>query len=146
MVKQIDYTTVFRQIMFELFNVPSLRLVTKTTLALYGYGKTSGLVVDSGYENTQVVPIYEGFPLLHAVRCMPVGGLQVTKYLARLLNRRGYTFNTPTDQDILKYIKENFCYCAMDFERQLGSYNKKNEQRYTLPDGMDVEVNTEAWV
>lgn len=130
--------------MFELFNVPSTRLVTKSTVALYGSGSTTGLVVDSGYEDTKVVPIYEGFPLLHAVRGMPIGGLTVTKCLAELLNRRGYSFNTPKDQDMLMYIKENFCYCAVNFKSQMASYNKDFEQRYTLPDGMEVEVNAEA--
>lgn len=132
--------------MFETFNVPSMKLVTKSTVALYGNGKTTGLVVDSGHENTQIVPVYEGFPLLHAVRSMPIGGLQVTKFLTHLLNRRGYSFNTPKDQDILRYIMENFCYCAMDFDRELAAYRKENEQRYTLPDGMVIEINTEAYV
>lgn len=130
--------------MFELFNVPSMALMSKSTLALYGNGRTSGLVVDSGYKFTEVVPIYEGLAFEHAVRTMPIGGWHITKYLNQLFNNRGYNFTTLKDMDMIKYLKETFCYCAMDIEKEVIMFTKDMGGTYSLPDGMVVKVNTEA--
>lgn len=132
--------------MFELFNVPNTTLVPKSVMPLYSNGKTTGIVVDSGYDNTHVVPIYEGYPLQHAVRSMPVGGWHVNRYLMQLLNDRGYTFTTMNDWDHVRDIKEKFCYSALDFDKELASFSKNMEQHYTLPDGLVVKVNSEALV
>lgn len=51
------------QIMFETFNVPSFYVTIPGVLSLYAYGRTSGIVVDSGDGVTSAVPIYEGHAL-----------------------------------------------------------------------------------
>lgn len=132
--------------MFEVFNVPKMSLVNKATLALYSVGKTTGLVVDSGYQSTQIVPIYEGFPILHALRSMPVGGWHLTRFLKQMINGRGYSLTTMKDWERIKHIKETFCYNAVDFDKELANFGKDKEQRYTLPDGMIVNINNEALV
>lgn len=55
------------QIMFDVFHVPALYIATEAVLAPYASGKTAGIVVDSGFEVTHLVPIYEGYFLPHAV-------------------------------------------------------------------------------
>ncbi|XP_029341349.1 actin-like [Acyrthosiphon pisum] len=130
--------------MFEVFNVPKMSLVNKATLALYSAGKTTGLVVDSGYQSTQVVPIYEGFPLSHAMRNIPVGGWHLTQFLKQMINGRGYSLTTVKDCGRIKHIKETFCYNAVDFEKEMANFGRDKEQRYTLPDGMIVNINNEA--
>lgn len=130
--------------MFEAFNVPKMVLMNKSTLALYSCGKTSGVVVDSGFESTQVVPIYEGYPISHAVRNMPVGGWHLTKFLKQMINAQGYNLTTQKDWERIKHMKEAFCFCAMDYEKELATFSKDKEQRYTLPDGMIVSINNEA--
>jgi len=130
--------------MFELFDVPSMVLKKKSILALFSVGKTTGLVVDSGYECTRVVPVYEGLPFLYAVRSMPIGGWHVTRCLQQLLNERGYRLTTANSWDAVKRIKESLCYCAMDFEKELAAFNKDNEKQYVLPDGMEINISTEA--
>ncbi len=44
--------------MFEKFQVSSFYLALQQVLALYASGKTTGIVVDSGYSLTSTVPIY----------------------------------------------------------------------------------------
>lgn len=134
------------QTMFELFNVPSMALVPKSTLALYCNGKTTGLVIDSGYETTQVVPIYEGFPLTQAAKSMPVGGRHVTDYLMKLLNDRGYDFKTEEDLDNLREIKRKYCYCALNVEKELAAFGSDQIQRHKLPDGTVIEIHAELLV
>lgn len=132
--------------MFEVFNVPKMSLVNKSSLALYSVGKTTGLVVDAGYHSTQIVPIYEEVPISHAVRSMPIGGWHLTQFLKDMINSRGYNLTTAKDWEIIKHMKETFCYSAVDFEKELANFGKDKEQRYTLPDGMIVNVNNEALV
>lgn len=132
--------------MFEYFNVPSMALIPKSSLALYSSGKTTGLVIDSGYETTQVVPTYEGFPLTHAAKSMPVGGWHVTDYLKTLLNSRGYEFESKNDTNILRDIKQKYCYCALNFEKELAAFDKNKIQRHKLPDGTVIEIHTELLV
>ncbi|VVC28833.1 Actin family,Actin, conserved site [Cinara cedri] len=133
------------EIMFELFNVPNAALIPKLVLPLYGNGKTTGLSIDSGFKQTHVVPIYEGYPLRHAMRSMPIGGQHITKYLMKQLNDRGYSFTTSKSWEEIREIKEKMCYCALDFEKEISTFSKNKEQQYKLPDGMIVSIKTEAF-
>lgn len=132
--------------MFEFFNVPNTALIPKLVLPMYANGKTCGLTVDSGFNQTQVVPVYEGYPLRHAMRSMPVGGLQVTQQIMQMLNDRGYSFNMSKHWDDIRDIKEKLCYCALDFKNELANFNKDMQQQFKLPDGMLVTIKTEALV
>ncbi|XP_050062148.1 actin-1-like isoform X2 [Aphis gossypii] len=131
--------------MFELFNVPKTAVIPKSVLALYSSGRTTGLMVDSGYDYTQVMPIFEGYPLHHAVQTMSVGGWHVTQYLMQLLNERGYSFNSTKDFETLNDIKEKLCYFALNFKFEKDMYTKEKEKQYTLPDGTEINVESEAF-
>ena len=61
------------EILFETFNVKRLHIANSSMVGLYSYGKTSGLIVDSGYNVTSTVPVYEGYPLAHASLKINIG-------------------------------------------------------------------------
>ena len=46
------------EILFETFNVKRLHLANSSMLGLFSYGKSSGLIIDSGFNVTSTVPIY----------------------------------------------------------------------------------------
>ena len=71
--------------MFEKFNVSSFYLALHQVLALYASGKTTGVVLDSGYSLTSTVSIYEGFALSHAIQKMNLAGKHLTSYLMDLM-------------------------------------------------------------
>lgn len=54
--------------------VPS-HLVSLMTL-----GITTGLVVDLGYQEATLVPVYEGVPILNAWQALPMGGRAIHRY------------------------------------------------------------------
>ncbi len=67
--------------MFETFNVSGLYISVQQTLALYSHGRTTGYIFDSGYKTTDIVPIYEGYELPHAINSIKCGGYNVTSQL-----------------------------------------------------------------
>jgi len=64
--------------------VPVFYCFLDSLLALYGSGKTTGLVLDSGEEVTTVLPIHEGSPINHAQVMVDFGGADLNMYLHRL--------------------------------------------------------------
>uniref|UniRef100_A0A183BN87 ANK_REP_REGION domain-containing protein n=1 Tax=Globodera pallida TaxID=36090 RepID=A0A183BN87_GLOPA len=75
------------QHMFEKFNVPAMYVAVPTTLlALYGSGRTTGIVLDSGDGVTCATPIHEGYAVPNATQRLDIAGRDLTNFLIRLLN------------------------------------------------------------
>ena len=138
------------QIMFETFNVPGLYISSQATLAIYASARGTGTVVDLGHGVGCVVPIYEGYPLPHAIIKTDIAGSYLTDYLIKLLNERGFSFTTTAELNAVKAIKETLCSVALDFENDSKAAAETNcepsslsEKSYTLPDGKVIHINTE---
>lgn len=98
------------ELMMETFHVHSLFLGTSQVLSLYGYGLTTGLVLDSGKDRTLAVPVYEGYALGRRVTQSEIAGEALTEYLASLLRQEGYSFGTPVEMQVLNKAKEDLCF------------------------------------
>ncbi|KAJ9535458.1 hypothetical protein OSB04_un001415 [Centaurea solstitialis] len=113
--------------------VPTACLVKQPTLALFASRRTSGILVNIGFRETQVVPIVNTYTRYGAITTK-VGGLHLTRYLRRQLRVRNvevpslYTART---------LKENLCYVALDYWAEFhkdteASYKVGSEGLYTL--------------
>ena len=120
--------------MFEAFRVPALYVANKAVLALLASGRTTGLVLDSGYDTTFSVPIYEGYALPYCVQHIGVGGRHVTLQLLQLLSQSGHTLSLNIAND----VKEKLCHVAFDDQNDL-SFNSGSEG-YELPDGKVIFI------
>ena len=143
------------QSLFEKLNIESLYITNTSTLSLYANGKTTGIVVDIGYQTTSCVPIYEGFVLNHAVGKADMGGEELNNYFIKLINedkennKKQYT--STTDKATINELKEKVCYVAEDYDSEckksmdLYSSNSKNLEVYDLPDGSKVMLGAQKF-
>ena len=52
----------------------------------------TGVVLDSGHYITQSIPIFQGFPIFHAIRSLNIAGRQLDNFLVDMLEDGGYVF------------------------------------------------------
>eukprot|EP00771_Trimastix_marina_P000293 gnl/Trimastix_PCT/1311.p1 GENE.gnl/Trimastix_PCT/1311~~gnl/Trimastix_PCT/1311.p1 ORF type:complete len:385 (+),score=81.68 gnl/Trimastix_PCT/1311:43-1197(+) len=141
------------QIFFEQYEIPSLYIQIAPVLSLYANARTTGIVLDSGYQSTFSIPIYEGYHLPHAISRLEVGGLDLTQFLADLLsfNEGGARFRENVTryqtERIIRQMKEKQCFVAYDYESELVSAQGEGVQskNYTLPDGRQVTYTNECF-
>ncbi len=125
------------EILFEQLHVDQLYITNTSTLALYANGKTTGVVVDIGYQNTSCVPIYEGFVLNHAVSKIEIGGYDLTNYMCHLINsnKDNPKFYNDAEIGMVNTVKERICEVAEDYDSQMKKCLDSNKkQTYLLPD------------
>jgi actin, other eukaryote len=126
------------QIMFETFNVPSLRLAPQSQLSLYAAGMETGLVVDCGHSSTRIVPVLQGSPIQNAIQVLSLGGANIADYMMKILVETGYCFTSnSTEREMIKDIvqKTAFVSTNLSVDMQLGPDDRRHETVYELPDG-----------
>ena len=86
----------------------SLAIMNSSSLSLFSTGRTSGLVVDCGEDRTYITPVYEGFPLYHALNKNHYGGRDLTNIISEGILESGYDLRS--DIINLRKIKEKTCH------------------------------------
>ncbi|XP_010124080.1 PREDICTED: actin-like protein 7A [Chlamydotis macqueenii] len=135
----------YAEMMFEGLHVPAIHIAYQSHLSMYSYGKTSALVVESGHGASHVVPIYEGYATRSIIEKVDYAGLDITRYLMRLLNESGNVF-TEHQLNIVQDLKENCCYTSLDLEQDLSLPVQKQQTNYVLPDGNIITVGRERFL
>uniref|UniRef100_A0A7S1MSF0 Actin-related protein 2 n=1 Tax=Neobodo designis TaxID=312471 RepID=A0A7S1MSF0_NEODS len=135
------------QIMFEKFGFQAIQATAQGVLALYAAGVTTGVAVDSGEGVTHCTPIYDGYAIKKANRQVGIGGNDVTENLVRLMQRRGYSFHSSADFELMRAVKEKFCYAAVNFseEQRLSDATTVLEKSFVLPDNTTCTIGKERF-
>ncbi|XVF76942.1 hypothetical protein PTKIN_Ptkin14bG0000700 [Pterospermum kingtungense] len=103
-------------VLFDM-NVPAVCAVNQATLALYAARRTSGIVVNIGFQVTSVVPILHG-KVMHkvGVEVIGLGAMKLTGFLRELMQQNNINFESLYT---VRTLKENLCYVAADYKAEL---------------------------
>jgi len=134
--------------MFETFGVPSFWMAVCPVVSLFAAGRTTGVVLECGDGVTHTAPIYEGYVLPHAILRLDIAGRDLTDRLCHLLGEKGLEFTTVAERDVVRKIKEEVCYVALDYEESLRvshADEQSCEKSYELPDGQTIDIGNERF-
>ncbi|XP_070663969.1 actin-related protein 8-like [Malus domestica] len=82
------------KVLFDM-NVPAVGAVNQATLALYAARRTSGIVVNIGFQVTSIVPILNGKVMRKVgVEVMGLGALKLTGFRRELLQQSNINFDS----------------------------------------------------
>ncbi|XP_062103121.1 actin-related protein 8-like [Humulus lupulus] len=110
-LKEAIYTTLFNM------NFPAVCAINHATLALYAARRTSGIVVNIGFQVTSVVPILHGKVMRNVgVEVVGLGALKLTGFLKELMQQNNISFESLYT---VRTLKENLCYVSYDYEAEL---------------------------
>ena len=149
------YKKEMAELLFESYDCPSIFFGTQGVLSLYSFGKTDGVVLESGDGVTQVVPVYNGYKLDHAVEKINFAGEDVSSYLKLLLRKNGIYIHSTSEQCLYNEMKESICelkgnsiienkYRTKVHSTEL-SDKKVEEIKYELPDGEIIDIGNERY-
>lgn len=136
------------EILFETFNVERIHIANTAMLGLYSYGKTSGIVLDSGFGITSTVPVYEGYPLPHASLKINFGGENLSETLLSMIQHNiNKNYKNLKGRLLADDIKEKLGYIALNSEEEEKHYleNLGREESYTLPDNVKIRLGPELF-
>ncbi|XP_033755512.1 actin, clone 302-like isoform X3 [Pecten maximus] len=130
------------QIMFEKIQPRGMYVISSNVLSHYANGRVSGLLIDSGFEVTSVVCIYEGYEVTQSMFRSDIGGNDITNYLIELLGKRGFAFTTAEEIEEVNMMKERCAYVSTNPEAEKVDDIKKD---YTCSNGTTVCLGEERF-
>merc|ERR1719483_69911 len=133
--------------MFENYGFEAAHVAIQAVLVLYAQGIDTGVVVDTGDGVTHVIPVYEGYSLPNLVKRLDIAGRDITRFLMKLLQLRGYSLTEGADFETVRKIKEEFCYVSYDTmkEEKLAAETTYLCERFRLPDDRWITVGRERF-
>jgi len=133
---------VFEKLGFGFFNIE-----TQAKLTLYCEGLQTGIILDSGDGVTHCIPIFEDYILPQNIKRLDIAGRHITEYLIKLLQMKGYAFNSSADFESVREIKEKYCFvsCDIDSDRKLDVETTYYNSIHKLPDGRKIRISNEKF-
>jgi len=129
---------------FETLGFESISLQNQCVMSLYSVGLQSGLSLNIGHGLTQIVPIAEGTIVKEGASSTYRGGIDIDRYMKRLLDREGCVFIS-SDECTVRKIKEQCGMIVKDFKSDMASSMRgehKGEIEVELPDGTPLKVSS----
>jgi actin, other eukaryote len=145
----IDETPASREkmakVFFEEFDVPSFYVCSQPVLSVYSAGRSQGISIDSGHDATRAVWVWQGMAMSHTKSMTSHAGQFLSQFLEKSILQ---WHNFPRKQamkDVVNDVKERLCYVALDFEKEMQSYNETVSRSYELPDCQLLKVGKDRF-
>ena len=134
------------EIIFEKIGLRYMNIEPQAKMVLFSSGNQTGTVIDCGENETNVIPIAEGYLLHHNIKGLDIGGKAITDNLIRLLQFRGYQL-AMIDFENARQIKEKYCFvsCDIDLDRKLEYETTFYNSCVKLPDGREINISKERF-
>ncbi|KAL1195241.1 Actin-related protein 8 [Cardamine amara subsp. amara] len=123
--------TAILNVLFDM-NVPAVCAVNQAVLALYAARRTSGIVVNIGFQVITILPILHGKVMRQVgVEVIGFGALKLTGFLKEKMQENNISFQSLYT---VRTLKEKLCYVALDYKAELSRDTQAS-----------VEVSGEGW-
>ncbi|KAG7534417.1 Actin family [Arabidopsis thaliana x Arabidopsis arenosa] len=123
--------TAILNVLFDM-NVPAVCAVNQAVLALYAARRTSGIVVNIGFQVITILPILHGKVMRQVgVEVISFGALKLTGFLKEKMQENNISFQSLYT---VRTLKEKLCYVALDYKDELSKDTQAS-----------VEVSGEGW-
>jgi len=128
------------QLIFEgNFPCNAMAILPQPLLALYGSGRSTGIVVDSGEGQTSIVPFNDGNIIPEGIMHLPFSGSDLSQYLDKLISESPTATLTtepiaekhPLKDSVLHDLKRKHTYVAIDYKDAV-TRKKYTTQQYNL--------------
>jgi len=135
------------EILTEKLGFAGFNIEPQAKLTIIYEGKDSGLVLDSGDGVTHCIPVVSNTIEHHNIVRLNIAGRHITDYLIRLLQVKGYAFNSSADFEIVREIKEKFCLVSPNIEedRKLERETAFYNSFYKLSSGKTIKISNEKF-
>lgn len=94
------------KVLFEELYVPVVYRVLTNSLPMYASSSVTGLVIDCGYSSTQILPIFEGYPLIKAFQTTPAAGALLHQQFFSVIEGQGVQPNFVNLEDLVVQCKQ----------------------------------------
>jgi actin-related protein 2 len=135
------------EIVFEKLGIGYFNIEPQAKLTLFCEGLETGIILDSGDGVSHCIPIATSYLLHHQIKRLDIAGRHITEYLIKLLQIKGYAFNSTADFELVREMKEKYCFvsCDIDSDRKLDKETTYYNSIHKLPDGRKIRISSEKY-
>ncbi|KAF8821331.1 actin-like protein ALP4 [Cardiosporidium cionae] len=153
LLESVTATKSFREaaafVLFTHFQVPSISFLPSMVSPLYCCGIPTGIVVDLGYSESRIMPVYCGVAMYGQFECIPIGAKLLNKKLRLLLledqtTARELNIVRSLSEATLEDIKVRGCYVSFALENGSATV-PATDQRYHTAEGTFLIAADSRW-
>ena len=102
------------ELVFEKIGVGRFQLGIQALMSLFAEGLETAMLVDSGDGVTHCIPVVDMSIMTNQIGRMNIAGRHITNHLVKLMSMRGYAFNSTADFELIREMKEKYCFVSGD--------------------------------
>ncbi|KAF1948018.1 actin-like ATPase domain-containing protein [Clathrospora elynae] len=110
------------EILFECYGAPSVAYGIDSLFSYSYNGGRNGLVIDSSYTSTHLIPVVNSKPLLSQTTRLNWGRFHSAQYLLKLLKLKYPTFPGKISDNQAEDLVREHCYISQNYEDDLSRY------------------------